>query len=206
MESEVGIEAASNLTATCSSTALGRDVAAAAFRLTPLALRRMDFASLGVEPAAERLRRRCLRSAGREASWLPAERIGGQAADQSGGVSAKRRRKQFGFRRNPLRTADSWKTFAWLRLSRAWLRLSRALLRLSRALAEGPAAWTIFSPRGVRNAAAASFVQSGSTWGTDAGSTVKFLDNSSRRFSGYRLTEVRHDLFRLITTQTRSMR
>ena len=49
------MEAPSNLTATCSSTALGRDVAAAAFRLSPLALRRIDFASLGVEPAAERV-------------------------------------------------------------------------------------------------------------------------------------------------------
>ena len=41
------MEAPSNLTATCSSTALGRDVAAAVFRLSPLALRRIDFASLG---------------------------------------------------------------------------------------------------------------------------------------------------------------
>ncbi len=41
------MEALSNLIATCSSTALGRDVAAAAFPLSPLALRRIDFASLG---------------------------------------------------------------------------------------------------------------------------------------------------------------
>jgi hypothetical protein len=39
------MEAPSNLTA-CSSTALGRAVAAAAFGLSPLALWRIDFASL----------------------------------------------------------------------------------------------------------------------------------------------------------------
>ncbi len=53
-ESEVGMEAPSNLTASCSWTALGRDGAAAVFRLSPLALRRIDFALLGVEPAANR--------------------------------------------------------------------------------------------------------------------------------------------------------
>ena len=49
------MEAASDVTATCSFTGLGRDVAAAAFRLSPLALRRIDFASLGVEPEAQRI-------------------------------------------------------------------------------------------------------------------------------------------------------
>ncbi len=47
------MEAPSNLTAI--STALGQDVAAAVFRLSPLALRRIDFASLGVEPEAQRI-------------------------------------------------------------------------------------------------------------------------------------------------------
>ncbi len=46
-KSEVGMQALSNLTATCSSIALGRDVAAAAFRPRPLALRRINFTSLG---------------------------------------------------------------------------------------------------------------------------------------------------------------
>ena len=95
-----------------------------------------------------------LSSVGRQGSGLAAggaHRRTGRGP--SGGVSAKRRRKQFGFRRNPLRTADSWKTFAWIRLS-------PALLRCSRALAERPAAWTVFRgrqwARAVRNAAAAS--------------------------------------------------
>ena len=181
------MEAPSNLTATCSSTALGRDVAAAAFRLSPLALRRIDFASLGVEPAAERVRRRCLRSAGMEAGWLPAGR-----------PRTKRRRqreadgkKQFGFRRNPLRTADSWKTFAWI-----WL--SSALLRCSRALAERPAAWVFGDrqwARGVRKAAAASSVQSGATSGDGSGFNGQFLDSSSRRFSGYRLAEAYGNIY-----------
>ena len=178
------MEAASNLTATCSSTALGQDVAAAAFRLSPLALRRIDFASLGVEPAAERVRRRCLRSQ----AW---KRVGCRRAGRgpSGGVSAKRRKKEFGFRRNPLRTANSWKTFAWI-----WL--SSALLRCSRALAERPAAWTAFRDRQClrreesRRAQFRPIRARRSTSGDGTGFNKQFLDSLSRRLSVYRLAEV----------------
>ena len=89
MESEVGIEAASNITATCNSTALKRDVAAAAFRLSPLALRRMDFASLGPSNPPPNGFDAVVFGRKAEAGWLPAGRRGA-----SGGVSAKRRRKQ----------------------------------------------------------------------------------------------------------------
>ena len=51
VESDLGMKAPSDLTATCGSTAMGRDVAAAVLRLSPLALMRIDFASLGVEQA-----------------------------------------------------------------------------------------------------------------------------------------------------------
>ena len=166
MKSVVGMEAASKLTATCSSTALGRDVAAAAFRLSPLALRRMDFASLG-----RRTRRRtgltALSLVGRQGSgWLPRS----ASADRP---RTKRRRsarsggKQFGFRRNPLRTTDSWKTFAWILLSWALLRCSRALAECPAACVFGGRQWA----RAVRNAAMARSVQSGATSGDGSGST-----------------------------------
>ncbi len=186
-ESEVGMAAPSNLTATCSSTAPGRDVAAAAFRLSPLALRRTDFASLGVEPAAERVRRRCLLSAGMDAGWLPAGRPRTKRR-RSARSGRGKRIKEFGFRRNPLRAADSWKTFAWIRLS-------PALLRCSRALAERPAAWVFGGPpvglsREERRRGQFRPTR-GQTreFGDGSGFNGQFLDSSSRRFSGYLLPE-----------------
>jgi len=56
---------------------------------------------------------------------------------RNGGDQREADEKQFGFRPKPLKKADSWKTFAWIRLS-------SALLRCPRTLAECPAAWTVF--------------------------------------------------------------
>ena len=75
----------------------------------------------------------------------PTDRIGGQAADEAEAIGA-RRKKQFGFRRKPLKMYESGNTFALLRLSRALLRLSPALLRLSRALFRWSSALLRFRP------------------------------------------------------------